>query len=1032
MAKTAGDLVVDLRGRRHSRGSSALVAVLVVMAVLLQVHGYTPVGPSAPGIRSASAQSYPGWMTPEQAALFTNEWPALVPSYVPEPFASVVPSISIDGGYYRLYWFVGGGAPTFLDVRGYLNGYIPAGSAYDLNVELKINSAVRGNEAYHDPTPIYDAVYWREGGPSYWANSQGLSTDIVSYANSFTNVAAPVLEPTATVSAPAPAPAPAVLYSPDSVSSGGAGTVTAIGGGAEATLVADGGFFPDTGTASYPGAGDAAVSWMAPEVMVDTIVTFSLLDANDAVLMTTPTLVTAAEAPGAFSVMCPPTAAAGELLSVSVTGSGNVILDASTGSWPQTSPNTDYDPGGDGSTLAFTLGDGGAATLSWSAPDNGQTAIVRAYGPSGMVVGSCQADVLGEIPTTEPTAPLATSTTAATVPPAVPATSPGNGAVTVPAPTTAVPVQATATSMPTSPGTTAGDGTDPGSGVQPTVPGTGSGDGIDTGVGSSPAPTARSGDGTDLVGQATVPPDPTYPAIPTSAPLPDAPPTSVPPTGDGATVPGQTPQVMTPGTTATIAPTRTVPTATGPAPTATSASSGASISVPAAPPTQVPARATNWVVAPTSTLVPTSAPPPAPATATSTIGPPTVVPTTAAPTAQPTTVPPTATVVQPTAIIVQPAATSPEPTATRLVSTATVPAATATVLPPTATVGVPLATATFQPTPTTLPASPASTSTPPVPTPTETESALATALPPVTATTTPTTPTSTVVPPTATTVPATATTVPPTATAVPAIPTPTPLPATPQPTQTATVALPTATATRRAPATATATPIRAGQDAQVAGALASSPAATTVPTVSPTAPPVAPTVPRPTPTAAQPQTVTNVTQEIGPAGGTLQHPAGAGLEIGSGVFDSMMMVSMAQVPDAQLPVSPDVDLIPTSGYDIEITGVDGQAVTTLPAGVVLRLNVPEDVRDDAVVYWIDGGELTQLGVTNEEESGISAPLPHLSRYVAGVPIDENPKLGWLPWAVAIAAGISCLLIVGLLVNQSRRQRRWGMRVARTS
>ncbi len=988
------------------------------MAVLLQVHGYTPVGPSAPGIRSASAQSYPGWMTPEQAAVFTNEWPALVPSYVPEPFASVVPTISIDGGYYRLYWFVGGGAPTFLDVRGYLSGYIPAGSAYDLNVEFKVNSAVRGNEAYHDPTPIYDAVYWREGGPSYWANSQGLSTDIVSYANSFTNVAAPVLEPTATV------PDPAVLYSPDSVSSGGAGTVTAIGGGAEATLVADGGYFPDTGTASYPGAGDATVSWVAPDVTADTIVRFSLLDASGTVLVTTPTLVTAVEDKVSFSLACAPTVVAGELLSVSVTGSGDVMLDVSAGSWPQTSPNTDYDPGGDGSTLAFTLGDGGTATLTWSAPSTAQMATIQAYGPSGMVVSSCQVEVAGPTSTIEPTAPVATSTLPVTVPP--------GGPTTVPATIqpTAMAGQPTAASTSTLPGTTPGDDTDPGNGAQPTVPGTGAGNGIDAGQGTAPAATARPGDGIDPGGEATIPAGATYPAIPTSAPLPDAPPTSVPPAGDGSTVPGQTPRSTTPGTTATIAPAKT-------APTATSATSGAPISVPPAPATEDPATATIGVVAPTSTLVPTSAPP-APAIATSTIGPLIAVPATASQTAQQTTVPPTATVVQPTATTVRPTATSPEPTAARPVSTATVPATTATVPPSTATVGLPVPTATIQPTPPTPPtppAGPASTSTPSVPAPMATESPLAvqaTAPPPSTATTAPATPTSTVVPPTATTVPATATTVPPTATAAHAIPTATPLTSTPEPTPTATVVPPTATATRRPSATATATPIRAGQGPRVAGALASSPAATTVPTVAPTAPPASPIVSGPTPVPTSPPAAASVTQQIGPDGGTVRHSAGAELEIDGGAFESMMMVSIAQVADTELPVSSDVDLVPSSGYDIEITDVDGRVVTTLPAGVVLRLSIPDDVRGDAIVFWIDDGELTRLGVTNQEEAGISAPLTHLSRYVAGVPVEENPELGWLPWTVAVAAAISGLMIVGLLANQSRRQRRRGMKAGRTA
>lgn len=171
-------------------------------------------------------------------------------------------------------------------------------------------------------------------------------------------------------------------------------------------------------------------------------------------------------------------------------------------------------------------------------------------------------------------------------------------------------------------------------------------------------------------------------------------------------------------------------------------------------------------------------------------------------------------------------------------------------------------------------------------------------------------------------------------------------------------------------------------------------------------------------------------QEIGPEGGTLRHPGGAGLEIGSGVFDSTMTVSMVQVPDGQLPVSPDIDLVPSTGFDIEITSADGTAMTDLPAGVTLRLSLPNTVRDDAVVYWIEGQDLRRLGVTNQEDGGISAPLAHLSRYVAGVPVEENPALGWLPWLVAIAAAISGLLIAGLLAQHALRQRRRPIRGSR--
>lgn len=873
-------------------------------------------------------------MTPDQAALFTNDWPSLVPSYVPEPFASVIPSISVTGSEYRLYWYVGGGAPTYLDVHGYLGSNIPDGSFYDLNNQLFVNASVRGYEAYHDPTPIYDAVYWEEEGASYWVTTQGLPTDVVSFANSFLVASVPASEPTATVAPPVS------LVSPETVASGGVATVSVSGGGPEATLVTDGGIFSDTGAGQYPGAGDAAVTWVAPDVTVDTTVTFSLLDVNGAVLASTPTLVTAAEAPVSFALDCAPSIAASEAMPVSVTGAGDVTLDAASGYWPRTSPNTDYDPGTDGVTLAVPLGAGGPATLTWNAPATAQTVTLSASGLSGMVIASCQIEVRAAEATAEPTIPQPVATVEPTI------LQPTATVVIATAPTDVQPPLPTATVPATSPtngsgpgdGIAPGDGTDPGVVTTPTVPGTNPGDGIDPGqTDILPSATDSAGDGTDFGGATTPPSRATYPAIPTSAPLPDAPPTSVPPTGVASSRPGQPASA-----TSTAPPAATVPGA-GPA---------SSDSAPAPAPAAVSPTPTTRPVA-TATL--------ARVTATATRTTPTASPPTARPRVSTSTAPP--------------------PIATQT------PPATTVVNRPTVTPGPP--TATITPSPATAAVLPASTSTNPAP-----------ALP---------SPTATQVPPTATVVLPTATQVPPTATVVP-------------PTAAPTSAPPIATATRRPPATATATPVRPGRPAPATTASSPSPDASADSGPRATVPPASPAVTLPTPTAAASPTMEAISQEIGPAGGTVQYPAGAQLEIAGGVFGSMMTVSMTRLPDSALPVSSQVDLIPSTGYDIEITAADGTAVATLPAGVLLRLNVPETQRDDAVVYWIDGDRLNQLGVTNRETGGISAPLAHLSRYVAGVPIDENPELGWLPWAVAIAAALSSLIVVGLLAHHAWRQR----------
>lgn len=888
-------------------------------------------GPLSPlrgvsGFETAAAQSGPGWMTAEQAALFTNGWPALVPSYVPEPFAGVTPSISVTGGSYQLYWYVAGDVPTYLEVTGRTDGYSPAGSAYDLNVQLVVNASVRGYEAYHDLTPIYDTVYWRENGIAYSVSSRNLPTDVVSYANGSTAVSAPAVIPTAT-GAPS-----ASLFSPDSVASADVATVAASGGGSEATLVADGGIFPDTGTSEYPGIGDAAVSWVAPDVRVDTTVTFSLLDANGVVLFSTSTLVTAGGASIGLSLDCVASIAVGQTVPIVVTGSGRVSLGAGAGSWPAVPPNTDYDPGTGGATLAFTFVGGESVTLIWKAPETAQTATLSVSGSTGVAPASCQVEIMAPEQTVEATVPTPTVPT-----PTVPA--PTVTGITSTATSEAPAPIATATAS----GITPGDGLDPSLGTVPSppVPGTNPGDGIDadqSGVAASA--TEVGGDGTDLGGATTLPPRSEYPAIPTSAPLPDAPPISTSPTGVPAVSVTASPSV---GSAAGPVATAAAPASTArPGPTTTIRQATVR-STPAAP-SFTPAVPTATASSPTATSRPstsTSAPLPM-----ATAEPPTPIARTA---------PPTATVQSPALNEGSPGARfqpGPSATAARLSPTPTVATAPRTVTaPPTTTV----------------------TALPRLATPT---SALATSTPPAA-----------------------------TVTVVPS---------------------PSATVTPRPPATATSTPVRPSQVLRATEAPSASPSSTRSSEVpsdqQAIAAPASPATPPATPMPTSVATMESVAERIGPAGGTIEHPAGGRLVFAEGAFDATMIVSMTQMPDTDLPISSDVDLIPSTGYEIEISGADGVAIAALPAGVTLSVTVPAAQRDDAVVYWIDGDQLTRLDVTTRESGGVSAPLTHLSRYVAGMPIDEKPELGWLPWAVAVAAALSVLIAAGLLAAQARRRR----------
>src|SRR5690606_38222140 len=61
-------------------------------------------------------QQQPDWMTPDQAQRLNLDFPVLVPSWIPSPFGSQPYTVEGSGGYYRLYWLVTGGDPTFFEI----------------------------------------------------------------------------------------------------------------------------------------------------------------------------------------------------------------------------------------------------------------------------------------------------------------------------------------------------------------------------------------------------------------------------------------------------------------------------------------------------------------------------------------------------------------------------------------------------------------------------------------------------------------------------------------------------------------------------------------------------------------------------------------------------------------------------------------------------------------------------------------------------------------------------------------------------
>ncbi len=171
-----------------------LVALLVVGALLTGLAGLLTGGGAgaAPDTQSGSQSLYQNvdYLGADAAARLNIDFPVLVPSYVPGPFSGE-PAVEASGGYYSLYWMVTGGEPTLLQVTGTVGGSLPAGSKYDLNVQLSINAEVHGNPAISDVTPYYDAVYWISGGVLYTVESRNMETDSLSLANSLVTYVGP-------------------------------------------------------------------------------------------------------------------------------------------------------------------------------------------------------------------------------------------------------------------------------------------------------------------------------------------------------------------------------------------------------------------------------------------------------------------------------------------------------------------------------------------------------------------------------------------------------------------------------------------------------------------------------------------------------------------------------------------------------------------------------------------------------------------------------------------------------------------------
>ena len=325
--------------------------------------------------QNGRAQSMPDWLPAESAGQLAVGIDVLVPWSLPAPFSGA-PQISANSGYYSLYWFVGGGTPTLLQIIGTAGGTIPAYSKYDRNVQLEANASVNGYTAYHDVTPIYDLVYWQVGNVVYSVESQNSSVDSISVASSLTVLQVPEADPPAVTGS---------LTSPDQVTEGEIANVNVSVSG-DATLTTDVGVFTANGGASIGVSGNTLVEWQAPALDQTVTATFQLLNGADgSVVDSTPTQILAQtdetsannETEFEWGLTCPTLVQTGTTVTVTAAGSEQATLSASAGTFAGGSP-------------AIVIDLAGSIDIEYAAPSDVGNPVLLTLASGEQAVATCE------------------------------------------------------------------------------------------------------------------------------------------------------------------------------------------------------------------------------------------------------------------------------------------------------------------------------------------------------------------------------------------------------------------------------------------------------------------------------------------------------------------------------------------------------------------------------------------------------------------------------------------------------------------
>jgi hypothetical protein len=365
----------------------ARALLISLLSFVLAVPGAPAALPAPRTDVPAAHYATPDWMTADMVtALGIFGAPVLAPSYIPGA-VSFLPSLDAYTGYYSFYWLIPGAPPTYLQVTGTVGGSIPAYSQYDRNVQLTQNASVLGYPAYHDLTPIYDLVYFAIDGVVYTVEGNNIGVSSVDLANSLTYVDVPIYEPEVPTEVPTEVPveepvtdpvdtgggvsdpgadsetaAPVEDTSEDTVDTAVATepvisvatpvyseetTVVTIDGVDAADLTASAGAFTLTGDSSIKGAAPGAFEWVAPRTLNGRTVRFTLTDSATGEELAT-TRIRVEPIPDdqipvtAEALNCPAQIPMGSYAGIEIDGSGQLLLDASDGLFPDVGPNSTF------------------------------------------------------------------------------------------------------------------------------------------------------------------------------------------------------------------------------------------------------------------------------------------------------------------------------------------------------------------------------------------------------------------------------------------------------------------------------------------------------------------------------------------------------------------------------------------------------------------------------------------------------------------------------------------------------------------